>query len=149
MSIMMKHPESVSDFLEQTAKLRDDFGFDKNDRFGLWFRDQERAHWPLCPKFEIPNSKVTVNACSFEIPESMLSQFGLDQFKADGHDSSVQSRLTATMSTSGPADSSPTGQPAAHALTIGLTPNLTADKTAVNLMVNAQVVGPSGSTLAR
>jgi hypothetical protein len=41
-----------------------------------------------------------------------------------------------------------TGQPAAHELTIGLTPNLTADKTAVNLAVNAQVVGPNGSTLA-
>jgi RNA polymerase sigma factor (sigma-70 family) len=129
-------------------------------------------------KFDIPNAKVTVEACSFELPESMLGQFGLDQFKSDGHDSSVQSVLsaadgeallkalnsppegvvvshsritandgtTATLSMIGPDDSLPGGQSAAHELTIGLTPNLTADQTAVNLTISTKVVGPGGAS---
>ncbi len=47
----MKHVESISGYLEHIAKLRDDFGFPKADRFGPWFRGQERAQWPLWPKF--------------------------------------------------------------------------------------------------
>ena len=46
----MKLAASVSDFLDQTAKLSDAFGFAKDDRFGPWFRGQEGAHWPLRPK---------------------------------------------------------------------------------------------------
>ena len=110
----------------------------------------------------------------------MLNQLGLDQFQADGRDSSVQSVLAAadaetllnalttqpdgvvvshgrittadgiasTMSLTG--DPSPTGQAAApqYGTTIGLTPNLTADQTAVNLSINLQAVRPSGTALA-
>jgi hypothetical protein len=131
-------------------------------------------------KFDIPNAKITFNTCTIEVPDTMLNQFGLDQFQADGRDSSVQSVLAAadaesllnalktppdgvvvshgrittadgiaaTMSVSGTGDSSPNGQAAAHEYTIGLTPNLTADQTAVNLSINLQVVRPSGSPSA-
>jgi RNA polymerase sigma factor (sigma-70 family) len=126
-------------------------------------------------KFDMPNAKVTFNTSTMQIPETMLAQFGLDQFKADGNESSVQSVLatadadalvnalktppdgvwvshgtittaegvSATMSTIG--DSADAGTPADGQYSIGLTPTLTADKTAVNLAVNLQVVRPSGS----
>jgi len=46
----MRRAESISDFLGLTAKLREIFGFKRDDRFGPWFRGQERAQWSLCPK---------------------------------------------------------------------------------------------------
>jgi hypothetical protein len=131
-------------------------------------------------KFDMPNAKVTFNTSTIEIPETMLAQFGLDQLKADGNDSSVQSVLatadadalinalkappdgvlvshgtistadgiSASMSEIGAGDSSAGNQSTASEYTIGLTPNLTADKTAVNLGINVQVVRPSGSPSA-
>ncbi len=124
--------------------------------------------------FDMPKAKLTVNYCAMEIPEAMLAQFGLDQFKADGLDSSVQSLLAAadaeallkalatppdgvvvthgrlvtadgiqgTMSFAGQDPS----LPAPPNYIIGLTPNLTADKTAVNMSINAQVVPPGVSS---
>jgi RNA polymerase sigma factor (sigma-70 family) len=130
-------------------------------------------------KFDMPNAKVTFNTSTVELPETMLAQFGLDQLKADGNDSSVQSVLAAadadalidalktppdnvwvshgkittadgmSASMSMIGDSSDAGTPADGQYTIGLTPTLTADKTAVNLGVNLQVVRPSGSAAAR
>ncbi len=124
-------------------------------------------------KFDIPNAKVTFNTSTIELPETMLAQFGLDQLKAEGNDSSVQSVLATTdadalinalktppdgvwvshgtiatadgisASMSMIGDSSEAGQPSGGKYTIGLTPNLTADKTAVNLAVNLEVVRPS------
>ena len=124
----------------------------------------------------IPNAQVTVNAHTVEIPEAMLAQFGLDQFKADGRESSVQTVLTAadaetllktlsdphngvvwtdqTITTRdgrgaeistipGPSRD---GHPALPSYTIGLTPNLTADQKAVNMLINARVVPPSPSS---
>jgi hypothetical protein len=128
-------------------------------------------------KFDMPNAKVTFNTSTVEIPETMLAQFGLDQLKTDGNDSSVQSVLatadadalvnalktppdgvwvshgkittadgmSATMSMIG--DSSDAGTPAEGQYTIGLTPNLTDDKTALNLAINLQVVRSSGSAM--
>jgi hypothetical protein len=124
---------------------------------------------------EIPNANVTVRTDTIEIPEGMLAQFGMDQFKADGRDSSVQTVLTLAdagtllkalnappegvvvthekitandgMQTqmSIGQDPAPDGQPAMPNYTIGLTPNLTADQKAVNMTINAQVVPPQGS----
>jgi len=131
-------------------------------------------------KVDMPNAKVTFDTSTFQIPETMLAQFGLDQLKADGNDSSVQSVLaatdaetlldalntppegvvvrhgeinaadgiTATMFVGVTGDASPNGEGTAPNYTIGLTPNLTADQTAVNLSINLQVVRPSGSALA-
>jgi RNA polymerase sigma factor (sigma-70 family) len=127
-------------------------------------------------KFDIPNAKITFNTCTIEVPDTMLTQLGLDQFQADGRDSSVQSVLAAadaeellnvlktppdgvlvahgeiitadgiaaTMSISGSGDSSPNSQAAADEYSIGLTPTLTADQTAVNLSINLKVVRTSG-----
>ena len=44
------NPESVSEFLAQVSKLRDDLGFEKDDPWGPWFRGQQRHYWPLLPK---------------------------------------------------------------------------------------------------
>jgi hypothetical protein len=44
--------------------------------------------------FTIPNASVTISANTIEVPEAMLAQFGLDRFKADGHESSMQNVLT-------------------------------------------------------
>ncbi|HEX3720266.1 MAG TPA: sigma-70 family RNA polymerase sigma factor [Verrucomicrobiae bacterium] len=46
-------------------------------------------------KFDIPNAKIAISTCTVEVPNAMLNQFGLDQFQADGNDSSVQSILAA------------------------------------------------------
>jgi len=130
-------------------------------------------------KFDMPNAKVTFNTTTVEIPETKLAQFGLDQLKADGNDSSVQSVLAAadadalitalktppddvwvshgtiitadgvSASMSMIGNSSDAGTPASGQYTIGLTPTLTADKTAVNLGVNLQVVRPSVSEAPR
>jgi RNA polymerase sigma factor (sigma-70 family) len=124
----------------------------------------------------LSNANVTIKAETIEIPEAMLAQFGIDRFKADGHDSSVQAvlvgvdaetllkalnsppdgvvvthgRITAndgmqTQISFGP-DSSSNGQPAASSYTIGLTPNLAADRQAVNLSINAQVSTPGAAS---
>ena len=125
-------------------------------------------------KFDISNAKIAFNTDTIEVPDTMLPQLGLDQFQANGRDSSVQNVLApadaetllnalktppdgvvvihgeittaegieATMSMRGAEDSSPNGQTAPHGYTIGLTPSLTADQTAVNLSINLQVVRP-------
>jgi RNA polymerase sigma factor (sigma-70 family) len=129
-------------------------------------------------KFDIPNAKIAISTCTVEVPDAMLNQFGLDQFQADGNDSSVQSILatadaerllttlktpsdgvtvvhgeittadgiTSTMTT-GAGDSSPNSQAAVSEYTIGLTPNLTTDQTAMDLAINLRVARTDGSTL--
>jgi RNA polymerase sigma factor (sigma-70 family) len=128
-------------------------------------------------KFDISNSKLTFNTCTFEIPEAMLAQFGLTSFQAQGQESSMQSVLSAadaeallnalksppdgvwvahgrittadgiaaTMSIVGDGGSPVDGQTAAHEITIGVTPSLTTDQTAANLLVHAQIVGQNNS----
>ena len=41
----------------------------------------------------ISNAKVTVNTTTTDIPDEMLAQFGLDQFKTDGHEITIQNVL--------------------------------------------------------
>jgi hypothetical protein len=123
--------------------------------------------------FQMPNAKVSFNTCTINVPDTMLSQYGFDQFRADGHDSSVQSVFAAsdadallnalkappagvfvshgqittadgiasTMSVSADGNSPSDGQPASPDYSIGLTPNLTDNQTAMNLKVNVKVVG--------
>jgi hypothetical protein len=122
-------------------------------------------------QFEMPNAKVAFNTSTVELPETMLSQFGLDQFRADGQDSSVQGVLAgadakslldalstapegvtvthgqittadgiaATMSVLGDSVGDSSGQPPAPRYSIGLTPSLTDNQTAMNLAVNLQI----------
>jgi RNA polymerase sigma factor (sigma-70 family) len=124
----------------------------------------------------IPKAKVTINFATIELPEAMLAQLGMDQLRADGRDSSVQTVLTAAdaetlltmlkdppdgiavtrgrmttndgISASMSVVPSPSldGQPAMPIYSIGLTPNLTADQTAVNMSINARVAPPSASS---
>jgi hypothetical protein len=117
---------------------------------------------------QISNAKVTVNATTADIPDDLLAQFGLDQFKADGHESTIQNILSETdaqallaMSTNPPdgvwvshsriitsdgvsATMSTTGDTEANnpQQQVGLTPSLTPDKAAVDLAINEQVVRP-------
>ena len=126
-------------------------------------------------QFDMPNAKVTFETTTVNIPETMVAQFGLDQLKADGNESSAQSVLatgdakvlmdalmtspdgvlvshgrittadgfSATMSMVGKGDDSSAAGGSEYS--IGVTPNLTPDKAAVNLKVDLQVVLPSGS----
>jgi hypothetical protein len=117
--------------------------------------------------FEMPNAKVTVDSHLIEMPETMLAPLGLDQFKTDSQDSSVQTIFAAsdaeallnsiatnegvvianpriisadgiksTISASGSGDLSD----GAPVYSISLTPNLTADKTAVNMAIEARLM---------
>jgi hypothetical protein len=96
----------------------------------------------------------------------MLAQFGLDQFKADGHESTMQNILSETDAQAllETLNSPPDGVWVSHSRIItsdgvsatmsmipdassnnpqqqvGLTPSLTADKGAVDLAINEQVV---------
>ena len=56
--------------------------------------------------------------------------------------------ISATMSMTGVGDSIGPDQPAGSEYTIGLTPNLTGDPSAINLAVNLQVIRPAGSSSA-
>ncbi len=121
----------------------------------------------------IPSATVTVEASAIEIPETMLAQFGLDQFKATGRDSPVPTFLSAVdaeallkMVADAPdgvmvtgqrittndgiqaevstrADPSVNGEPAMPSRTIGLTPNLSADQKEVSMSINVRIVPPS------
>jgi RNA polymerase sigma factor (sigma-70 family) len=114
----------------------------------------------------ISNAKVTVNALIVDIPDGMLAQFGLGQFTADGHESPIQNILSGTdaqalldmlnnppdgVSVSHPRITTSDGISAVSSIIsdassnyeqIGLTPNFTPDKTAVDLAINEQVVRP-------
>ena len=117
-------------------------------------------------------SNVQVTSSMIEIPEEMLALFGLDQLKADGHESSLQSVLTAADAAllfkalhtppegvevnvgritvpdgmeariTSGPEAGPAGQPEKLTFTFGLTPTLAADQKTVNMSINTQVSRP-------
>lgn len=122
---------------------------------------------------EAAKASVRITGRMIEIPEAMLAQFGLDQLKADGHESSIQSVLAATdaailleavhspregvevnegrisvpdgmeASMTSTPETAPAGQPEKLTFTFGLTPTLAADQKTVNLSLNTKVSRPS------
>lgn len=116
---------------------------------------------------------VLIQSLVLEVPEELMPQFGMDQFKIDGRDSSVQTLLpTADAATlikelektegvsllsapraftrNGTAASFSIGNNQPNRTTpnyhIGLTPNLTADGSAMDLSFDSQIVPPNGSS---
>ncbi len=121
---------------------------------------------------EIPQGAVYVRYTMVEIAESPLGQLGIDQYKTDGRDSSVQNVfspaeaetfMNALKQTESTVMASPsvlakdgepaqirigqgpsaTGEQSQASYAIDLTPRLTADQSAVDMSVTAQIVPPN------